>query len=86
MLSLIITILLGALVGYIASRIGGRREGFWVSTLIGVVGAFLGNLVSYAIGGGKVAFLTFDLSGLVWSLAGAVLLVWILNAVQKRRI
>lgn len=85
-MGLIIAILLGALVGHIAARIAGRNEGFWMSTLIGVLGAFVGNLISYAIGGGKVAFLAFDLSGLLWSLGGAIVFAFILNAVQKRRI
>ena len=84
-MSLIIAILLGALVGFLANRILGRDSGFWWSTLTGVVGAFIGNLISYAIGGGQQAFLTFDLSGLLWSLAGAIIFVAILNAVQRRR-
>lgn len=84
-MSLIIAILLGALVGYLASRITGRSQGFIGDVIVGIVGAFLGNLVSYAIGGGKQAFLTFDLSGLLWSLGGAILLCAILNAIQSRK-
>lgn len=83
-MSIIIAILLGALVGWLAQRITGRDSGFWLSAGIGIVGAFLGNLVSWAIGGGTQAFLTFDLSGLLWSLGGAVLFCAILNAIQKR--
>lgn len=85
-MSIIIAILLGALVGWLAQKITGRDSGFWFSALVGIVGAFLGNLVSWAIGGGTQAFLTFDLSGLLWSLGGAVLFCAILNAVQKNRI
>lgn len=84
-MSLIIAILLGALVGYVASHIMGRNEGFIGSAIIGIIGAFIGNLVSYAIGGGKQAYLAFDLSGLIWSFGGALLLVVILNAIQNRR-
>jgi uncharacterized membrane protein YeaQ/YmgE (transglycosylase-associated protein family) len=84
-MGLIVAILLGALVGFFAQKMTGRDSGFWVSAGIGIVGAFLGNVVSYVIGGGKQAFLTFDLSGLLWSLGGAVLFCFILNAIQKRR-
>lgn len=84
-MGLIIAILLGALVGHIAARIAGRDTGFWLSVVIGVIGAGLGNLVSYAIGGGKVAFLAFDLSGLLCSLGGSILFVYILNAIQNYR-
>lgn len=84
-MSIIIAILLGALVGFLAQKITGREGGFWFSALVGIVGAFLGNLVSWTIGGGTQAFLTFDLSGLLWSLGGAILLCAILNAIQRNR-
>lgn len=83
-MGLLITILLGALVGYFATRVLGRHDGFIVSTLVGIVGAFLGNSVSYLLGQGKVAFLDFSLSGLFFSFLGALLLVYILNAIQNR--
>lgn len=84
-MSIIVAILLGALVGWLAARITGRDSGFWLSAGIGIVGAFLGNLVSWAIGGGTQAFLAFDLSGLLWSLGGAILFCAILNAIQRNR-
>lgn len=83
-MGLIITILLGALVGYLAAHMFGRREGFVVSTIIGVVGAVLGNVVSRALGVGNQSALAFDLSGLLWALGGSIIVVLILNAVQHR--
>ena len=84
-MSIIIAILLGALVGWLASKITGRDSGFWLSAGIGIVGSLLGNLVSWLITGGREAFLTFDLSGLLWSLGGAILFCAILNAFQRNR-
>lgn len=84
-MGLIIAILLGALVGHIAARISGRHEGFIVSTIIGVLGALLGNFVSYLFGGGKIAYLTLSLSGLLWSFLGAIVVVAILNFLQRRK-
>jgi uncharacterized membrane protein YeaQ/YmgE (transglycosylase-associated protein family) len=83
-MGLILTILLGALVGYVAAHLMGRNEGFIASTVIGIVGAFVGNFISYLIGGGKQAFLALDLSGLLWSLGGALVVVLILNSFQNR--
>jgi uncharacterized membrane protein YeaQ/YmgE (transglycosylase-associated protein family) len=83
-MGLIITILLGALVGYLATHLFGRREGFLVSTVVGIVGAVLGNLVSNLLGQGNQSGLTFDLSSLLWALGGSILVVVILNAIQRR--
>lgn len=84
MLGLIIIILLGALVGYLASRLLGRQEGFWASTAIGVVGSLLGNFASRLLGVGNQAALTFDLSNLLWALGGSVIVVLILNTVRRK--
>ena len=83
-MGLIVAILLGALVGHIAGRILGRREGFWASTLIGVLGAIVGNFISSLLGSGSQAFLALDLSGLLWSLGGALVVVLIWNSFQDR--
>lgn len=84
-MGLIITILLGALVGYLAAHIMGRREGFVASVLIGILGAFLGGLISRALGVGDQSALVLDISNLLWALGGSIVVVLILNAVQNRR-
>jgi uncharacterized membrane protein YeaQ/YmgE (transglycosylase-associated protein family) len=83
-MGLIVTILLGALVGYLAAHLMGRREGFLVSVLIGIVGAFLGNVVSHLLGVGDQSGLVLDWSNLLWALGGSILVVVILNAIQHR--
>lgn len=83
-MGLIIAILLGALVGWLAARLFGRQEGFWGSLVIGVVGAILGNVLSHLLGQGSQAALALDLSGLLWSLGGSVVFVAILNWFQRR--
>lgn len=83
-MGLLITILLGALVGYIAAHVMGRHEGFIVSTLIGIVGAILGNFISDLLGFGNQSALAFDWSNLLWALGGSIVVVLILNAIQHR--
>lgn len=83
-MGLIITILLGALVGYLAARLSGRREGFLASVVIGVVGAFLGGVVSRLFGVGDQSALVLDLSSLLWALGGSIVVVVILNMIQGR--
>lgn len=83
-MGLILTILLGALVGYVAAHLMGRREGFLASTAIGIVGAILGGVISRLLGVGNQSALVLDLSNLLWALGGSIVVVLILNAVQHR--
>lgn len=82
-MGLIISLLLGALVGYIAAHLMGRQTGFWGSMLIGVLGALVGGVISRLLGVGDQSALAFDLSGLLWSLGGAVVVVAIYNAITR---
>ena len=84
-MSLIVMLILGALVGWVASAIMGRKEGVLMSIVIGVIGSFIGGFVSRLVTGGDQAVLAMSGSGLLWSLVGAVILVAIMNAIQGSR-
>lgn len=84
-MGLIIWLVLGALVGWLASKIMGREEGLLMSIIIGVVGSFLGSFVSRLFTGSDQSYLAFSVRGLIWSLVGAIILVAIVNAVQGRK-
>jgi uncharacterized membrane protein YeaQ/YmgE (transglycosylase-associated protein family) len=76
-------LILGGLVGWAASSMMGRDEGVLMSIIIGVVGSFIGSLVSQLFTGDDRSFLAFSWMGLFWSFLGAVILVAILNAVRR---
>lgn len=82
-MGLIVAILLGALVGYLAAHLMGRQTGFLGSVVIGILGAFVGGVISRLLGVGDQAVLAFDLSGLLWSLGGAIVVVFIYNALTR---
>lgn len=82
-MGIIIAIILGGIVGWAASKLLGREEGVLASIVIGVVGSFIGSLVSRMFTGTDKSFLAFDWSGLFWAFLGAIILVAILNAVRK---
>ena len=84
-MSILVAIILGGLVGYIASRLMGREEGAIMSIIIGIVGSFIGSFVSNLFTGSDKSFLAFSAMGLFWSLVGSVILVAILNAVTHSR-
>ncbi len=82
-MSIIVAIILGGIVGWLAARLLGRDEGVLASIVIGIVGSFLGGWISTLFTGGDQSFLAFSWSGLFWSFVGALILVAILNAVRR---
>jgi uncharacterized membrane protein YeaQ/YmgE (transglycosylase-associated protein family) len=84
-MSLIVYIILGGLVGWLAARLLGREEGILASILIGIVGSFIGSFISRLITGSDKSYLAFSWSGLVWSLVGAIAFVAVMNAISRPR-
>lgn len=82
-MSILVAIILGGLIGYIASRLLGRSEGVLASIVIGIVGSFIGGFVSRLFTGSDQSFLAFSWMGLFWAGIGSLILVAILNAVRK---
>ena len=82
-MGLIVMIILGGLVGWAASSMMGRDEGVLASIVIGIVGSFIGGLISQLFTGADRSFLALSWMGLFWSFIGAVILVAILNAVRR---
>jgi uncharacterized membrane protein YeaQ/YmgE (transglycosylase-associated protein family) len=84
-MSIIVFIVLGGLVGWLAAKLLGREEGVLASIVIGIVGSFIGSFISTLFTGADQSYLAFSWSGLFWSLIGALALVAILNAVRRPR-
>lgn len=88
-MDLVIILLVGALIGWVASLIMGtdEQQGAIANVLIGIVGAFLGRwLFSDVLGiGGATTAGALSLAGLFWGIVGAILLIGILRAVKVLR-
>jgi uncharacterized membrane protein YeaQ/YmgE (transglycosylase-associated protein family) len=78
-------ILLGLVAGALAKFImpGKDPGGFFVTILIGIVGAFLGGFLGSFIGLGKIE--SFDLGGILIATAGSLLLLIIYRLVKKKQ-
>lgn len=86
----IITILVGALCGWLASMImnTNQQQGAIANILIGIVGALLAQWVFanlLHIGGASVAGSGFSFWSIIWGVVGAVILIAILKAVKVLR-
>lgn len=84
LLEWIVLILVGALIGWIASLImkSDSRQGTFANILIGVFGSILGKLIfADLLGiGGAAAAGTLSFMGILWGVIGAVILIAILRA------
>lgn len=83
-MSLLIYIIFGGLVGWIASMLMGTdgQQGIILNIVVGIVGSMLGTWIFGLLGiGGGVS--GFNLSSFVVALVGAVVLIAILKAILK---
>lgn len=82
-MGILLTIVLGGFIGWLASIVTHRdaQQNWLENILVGVVGAFLGGLISNLLGGGKDDSLLIGLNfpDLFWAFVGAVLLCLALN-------
>ena len=87
-MNLIIYLIVGAIVGYVASRImhTNSQQGLLMDIVVGVVGAFLaGFLISPLLGIGTIND-AITLPTVLVSLLGAIILLAIYKAVTGRRV
>jgi uncharacterized membrane protein YeaQ/YmgE (transglycosylase-associated protein family) len=84
-MNLIIYLIAGAIVGYIASRImrTNSQQGLLMDIVVGVIGAFIaGYFISPLLGVGTIND-AVTLPTMLVTLLGAVVLLWIVKAVRR---
>ena len=84
-MNLIIYLIAGAVVGYIASRImrTNSQQGLLLDIVVGVVGAFLaGYFISPLVGVGTIND-AITVPTMLVTLLGSVVLLWIVKAVRR---
>ena len=85
----IIAILVGALIGWLASLVmrTDAQQGAIANILVGIIGAALGRWIFadvLNIGGASAAG-GFSLAGIFWGILGAIILIWLLRALRVFR-
>lgn len=84
----IIWLIVGGIIGWIASMIMGTNDtqGKLMNIVVGIVGAFLGGLLlAPLLGTGTINQGDFSIGSLLVSLAGAVVLLFIVGLFRGRR-
>ncbi len=78
-------IVLGAIAGFIAEHLTGRRTGFLLATVVGVLGALLGGFLARAMFNVDTLDTFFNLSTWLTAIAGAVILFLLMRLVTRNR-
>ena len=82
-------IVVGGLIGWVASKIMNTdsQQGVFLNIVVGIVGAMLGDwLISPLVGVGTINQDTFSVGALLVSLAGAAILLAIVNLIRRGKV
>ncbi|RYD80662.1 MAG: GlsB/YeaQ/YmgE family stress response membrane protein [Verrucomicrobiaceae bacterium] len=84
----IIALVVGGVAGWLASLVMNRDAsmGLLWNIVVGIIGSLIGNAVAGPLFGIRGSVQEFSLIGLLIAFAGAVVLLAIVNLVQRRRI
>jgi uncharacterized membrane protein YeaQ/YmgE (transglycosylase-associated protein family) len=88
-MNLIIWLVVGGLLGWIASKImrTDAQQGVILNVVVGIIGALLGGwLLAPLFGTGTINSSDFSIAGLLVSLLGAVILLAIVNMFRRGRV
>lgn len=86
MLSFIWWLIIGLIAGALARLIMPGRDAMgWLATiLLGIVGSIIGGLISWAIWGADTERGGFRPAGLLLSIVGAIIVLWIWRMIRSR--
>lgn len=84
-MGMIAWLILGALAGWLASKVTGNdaRMGAGANIVVGIIGAFVGGFIANALGMQGVN--AFNLYSILIATGGAIVLLMVVNAVTGRK-
>ena len=82
MINWIVVIIVGAIIGWLASMIMRTRQGLLGDIIVGVLGALL---AGFLFGRATLTSGSFDITALLWSLLGAVILLAVYKLIFRGR-
>ena len=88
-MGLIITLIVGGILGWLASIVmrTDAQQGILLNIIVGIIGALLGGfLLGGLVGGASITSGTLDLRSLLVSFLGAVILLAIVNLFRRGRV
>ena len=84
MVNFIVWIIVGAIIGWVASQLMGHREGLLMNIVVGIVGAFIaGYIITPLLHIGTINQNDFSLPALLVSLLGAIVLLAVISLFRR---
>ena len=83
-MGLLLMIVFGGIVGWLASMLMGASEGIFGNIILGIIGAIIGGFIMNAFG--QVGVTGFNLYSLFVAILGSIILLWLYRMVAHRRI
>ena len=85
-MNFIIWLIVGAIVGWVATSLMGRRDGLLMNIIVGIVGAFVaGYVLTPFLGISTINQNNFSLPAMLVSLGGAIILLFVVSLFTRRR-
>ena len=82
LINLIISVLIGALCGWIAGKIMNLKGSFIFNAILGIVGSVVGRLIAGLLG---ISASKVSIGGIIISVAGACLVVWAVRKLTAKK-
>lgn len=79
---IIVTVLVGALAGWLAGKIMKIQGGFWFNAVLGIVGSFVGGLLASLMG---ISAKQVSVGGVLISVVGACAVVWLVRTIAGKK-
>ena len=88
MLGFIIWLIVGGIIGWLASLImkTDGQQGILLNVVVGIIGAFIGGWLIAPLIGGSTGAEGFDIMGYIAALIGAIILLAIVNLFRRGRV
>jgi uncharacterized membrane protein YeaQ/YmgE (transglycosylase-associated protein family) len=84
-MNFLIWLIVGAIVGWVATSLMGQRGGLLTNIIVGIVGAFVaGYVLSPYFGISTINQSNFSLPAMLVSVGGAVILLFVLSLLRQR--
>ncbi len=80
--NILVTLLIGALAGWLAGQIMKVKGDFWMNAVLGIVGSGVGRFAAGLIG---VTASKVSIGGVLISAAGACLVIWAVRGIMGKK-